>query len=203
MIIIGLTGILGSGKSTVAALLKKRGLDVIDLDALAKDSLNWKEIQSDIKQAFGEEYVAGGQVDVERLREIAFRKDERLRKLEAIIHPHVRREAERRLAELEQKGVRAAVVDHPLLFETGFHRRTDKIVVVSASMDTIRARLKKRGMKSDDAQRRLSFQIPLSEKIKKADYVIDNNGTEDQLKAKVDSFVEEITKWEEKKYASK
>ena len=58
MIIIGLTGILGSGKSTVAALLRKRGLEVIDLDALAKDSLDWKETQDDIKKAFGPEYVS-------------------------------------------------------------------------------------------------------------------------------------------------
>lgn len=203
MIIIGLTGILGSGKSTVAALLKKRGLEVIDLDGLAKDSLNWKEIQSDIKQAFGEEFVADGHVDVERLRQVVFRKGEELRRLEAIIHPHVTREAERRLAELERKGARAAVIDHPLLFETGFCRKTDRTVVVSAAMDTIRDRLKKRGMKRDDVERRLSFQIPLSEKVKTADYIINNNGTEDQLMAEVDSLVKEITKWEVKEHASK
>ena len=88
MIIIGLTGILGSGKSTVAALLRKRGLEVIDLDALARDSLNWKETQDDIKRAFGPEYVIDGTVDVKRLREVAFTK-EHLRMLEAIIHPRI------------------------------------------------------------------------------------------------------------------
>ncbi len=203
MIIIGLTGILGSGKSTVAALLRKHGIDVIDLDALAKDSLNWKEIQSDIKQAFGEEYVVDGRVDVEKLRQIAFKKGDDLRRLEGIIHPHVRREAERRIAELERKGAGAAVIDHPLLFETGFHRRTDRVVVVSAPMDIIRSRLEKRGMRSDDVERRLSFQIPLAEKVKMADHVINNNGTEDQLKAEVDSLAEKITKWEVKEHASK
>ena len=75
MILICLTGILGSGKSTVTALLKKRGFDVIDLDALARDSLNWKETQNDIKDAFGKEYIVNGKVDVERLRGTAFTKE--------------------------------------------------------------------------------------------------------------------------------
>ena len=107
MIIIGLTGILGSGKSTVAALLRERGLNVIDFDALAKDSLNWKETQDDIREAFGDEYVVENKVDVERLRQTVFMKDPSVRKLEAIVHPRVRREVERRLFALEEKGVKA------------------------------------------------------------------------------------------------
>jgi dephospho-CoA kinase len=203
MILIGLTGILGSGKSTVAALLKKNGLDVIDLDALAKESLNRKETQSDIRRTFGEEYIVEGRVDVERLRRIAFAKGNELKKLEAIIHPRVIQEVERRLDELEKKGVRSAVIDHPLLFETGFYRKVDRKVVVSADMVTIRERLIKRGMTTDDVERRFSFQIPLSQKEKMADYVIDNNGTEDQLKMGVGSLMEKITKWEVEEHASK
>ena len=72
------------------------------------------------------------------------------------------------------------MIDHPLLFEVGFHRPVDKIVVVTARLDIIRERLKIRGMKSEDIERRISFQIPLEEKEKKADYIIDNNGAEDQ-----------------------
>ena len=195
MIIIGLTGILGSGKSTVAALLRKRGLEVIDLDALARDSLTWKETQDDIKRAFGSEYVVDGTVDVERLREVAFTK-ESLRTLEAIIHPRIIQEIRRRLDVLEKKGTPMVFIDHPLLFETGFYRRLDKIVVVTAAMDTIRERLKKRGMDPDDIERRLSFQISLEAKEKMADYIIDNNGTEDRLEEQVDELLEEITKGE-------
>jgi dephospho-CoA kinase len=203
MIIVGLTGILGSGKSTVAAALRKRGLDVIDFDALAKDSLNWKETQDDIREAFGDEYVVGNRVDVERLRQTVFAKDPNVRKLEAIVHPRVSREVERRLVALEQKGVKAAIIEHPLLFEAGFHRPVDKIVVVTAKDDILRERLEKRGMKGDDVERRLSFQIPLKEKEEKADYVINNNGAEDQLGKQIDSLVQEITKWEERGHASK
>ncbi len=203
MIIIGLTGILGSGKSTVAALLKKHGLDVIDLDALAKNSLSWKETQSDIRQAFGEDYVIGEHVDVEKLRRVVFEKDDDLRRLEAIIHPRVRQEVERRVAMLEKNGVTAVVIDHPLLFETGFQQKVDRIVVVTADMQTIRERLRKRGMKSEDVEKRLSFQIPLKEKETKADYVIDNSGAQHQLEEKVDTLLQKITKWEVNKHASK
>jgi dephospho-CoA kinase len=203
MIIVGLTGILGSGKSTAAAALRKRGLDVIDFDGLAKESLNRKETQEDIRDAFGDEYVVGGRVDVERLRQSVFTKDLNVRKLEAIIHPRVHEEVERRLIALEEKGVKAAIIEHPLLFEVGFHRPVDKIVVVTAKDDIIRTRLEKRGMRSDDVERRLSFQIPLKEKEEKADYVINNNGAEDQLGEQIDSLVQEITKWEERGHASK
>jgi len=203
MIIVGLTGILGSGKSTVAAALRKRGLDVIDFDGLAKESLNWKETQEDIREAFGDEYVVMGRVDVERLRQTIFTNDLNVRKLEAIIHPRVHEEVERRLVALEEKDVLAAIIEHPLLFEVGFHRPVDKIVVVTAKDDIIRARLEKRGMRGDDVERRLSFQIPLKDKEEKADYVINNNGAEDQLGEQIDSLVQEITKWEERGHASK
>jgi len=203
MIIIGLTGILGSGKSTVAALLRGRGLPVIDFDALAKESLARKETQDDIRDAFGDEYIVGDRVDVEKLTQTVFTKDPNVRKLEAIVHPRVRQEVERQLLALEEKGVKAVIIEHPLLFEVGFHRPVDKIVVVTATEEKLRDRLEKRGMKGDDAARRFSFQIPLREKEEKADYVINNNGAENQLEAQIDSLVQRITTWEETGHASK
>ena len=203
MIIVGLTGILGSGKSTVAAALRKRGLAVIGFDSLAKESLLWRQTQDDIRKAFGDEYVVDGRVDVERLRQTVFTKNPNVRKLEAIIHPRVHEEVERRLIALEEQGAKAVIIEHPLLFEVGFHRPVDKIVVVSAEDDLIRERLEKRGMKADDVERRLSFQIPLKEKEGKADYVINNNGAEDRLGEQIDSLVQRITKWEEIGHASK
>ena len=202
MITLGLTGVLGSGKSTAARLLKERGFDVIDLDSLAKDSLNWKETQDDIRATFGDEYVVDGIVDVVKLREIAFDRDDVLRKLEAIIHPRVRIEVKRRVEALQERGVRAVVFDHPLLFETGFDKKVDKVVVVTADMKTIKKRLKKRGMQAGDVERRLSFQIPLSQKAASADYVINNNGTEEELQKGVSLFLEKLTSWEEERDAS-
>jgi dephospho-CoA kinase len=202
MIFLGLTGVLGSGKSTVARFLKERGLDIVDLDSLAKESLTWKETQDDIRATFGDEYVIDGRVDITRLRGAAFNQDDALRKLEAIIHPRVRGEIEKRLETLKKQGVRIVVFDHPLLFETGFDKKVDKVVVVTADMETIRGRLKERGMQADDVERRLSFQIPLAQKAAGADYVINNNGTEKELEKEVDLFLERLTSWEEERNAS-
>lgn len=202
MITLGLTGVLGSGKSTVARLLEEQGLDVIDLDGLAKDSLSWKETQDDIRATFGSEFVPDGVVDIVKLRGAAFNQGDALRKLEAIIHPRVRGEVKKRIEALIESGARAVVFDHPLLFETGFDKKVDKVVVVAADMQTIKRRLKKRGMQADDVARRLSFQIPLSQKAASADYVINNNGTEEELQAEVSLFLEKLTSWEEERNAS-
>jgi dephospho-CoA kinase len=195
MILIGLTGIMGSGKSTVAALLRRRGFEVVDLDAVAKDSLSRKETLEDIKDAFGPQYVASGHVDVEGLRKVAFGGG-RLRVLEAILHPRVTEEVRRIIAGLEEKGAPIVFIEHPLLFEVGFYRHLDVIVLVAAPMDVIRERLVKRGMDPDDIERRLSFQMPLEAKKKMAHYVIDNSGTEDMLEAQIDALLEKITKQE-------
>jgi dephospho-CoA kinase len=197
MILIGLTGILGSGKSTVANLLRDRGLNVIDLDRLARDSLNWKETQQDIRGTFGDVYVVNNSVDVGKLRQTAFSNLETKRKLESIIHPRVEERVEQMLGELRRKGIKSVIVDHPLLFEVGFKARIDKRIVVTAKMEAIRERVKKRGMAVDDMERRLSFQIPLEEKEKMADCIIDNNGTRNQLTQQVEALIEKITQWEE------
>ncbi len=202
MIFIGLTGVIGSGKSTAARLLKARGIDVIDLDALAKESLNWKETQDDIREVFGDECVADGVVDVAKLRDLAFNHGSDLRKLEEIIHPRVRAEVEKQIALLREKGRAAVVFDHPLLYETGFDKKVDKVVVVMADMTAIRRRLEGRGMQTDDVERRLSFQMPLEEKAARADYVINNNGTGEELEREIDRFLEKLTIWEEEKNAS-
>jgi dephospho-CoA kinase len=94
------------------------------------------------------------------------------------------------------------VFDHPLLFDTGFDKKVDKVVVVVADMKTIKRRLKKRGMQADDVERRLSFQIPLAQKAASADYVINNNGTEEELQGEVSLLLEKLTSWEEERDAS-
>lgn len=202
MIIIGLTGVIGSGKSSAARILRNRGLYVIDIDALAKESLSWKETQNDIQQVFGEEIVSDGRVDAEKLSKIVFRQSNALRLLESIVHPRVRIEVDRQIQELRGRGVPAVILDHPLLFETEVHLIVDRIVVVTADQEKILERLKQRGVEPDEARRRLSFQIPLSEKEARADYIVDNNGTEEQLEKNIDSLLRMIMKWEEKGNAS-
>jgi dephospho-CoA kinase len=198
MIVIGITGILGSGKSTVSNMLEKEGLDIIDLDGLAKHVIERKEVLDDIRKAFGEEHITGNRVDIEKLRNTAFNNEESLRTLEKIIHPKAAEEMGKKIQRLREKGMRVVIIDGPLLFETGLYKTLDRVVVVSSHMEKIKERLKKRGMGEEDMKRRMPFQIPLEEKEKMADYVVYNNGTEEDLEKEVGDLMEKIKGWEVK-----
>ncbi len=198
MITIGITGIIGSGKTTASAALKRKGLPVIDLDDLAKKTLTLKEVQEEITEKLGSGFVVNGEIVVERLRDAVFTNKEKLRKLEEIVHPRVRERLWGTIGELEEKGAPAVVVDGPLLFETGLYKKLDRTVVVSADMDKIRKRLKKRGMAADDTEKRIAHQIPLEEKEKEADFVVHNNGTREELEKEIENLLERIKEWEVK-----
>jgi dephospho-CoA kinase len=198
MIVIGITGILGSGKSTVSNILEQEGFDIIDLDGLAKHVVERKEVLDDIMQAFGEEHITGNRVNIEKLRNTVFNNEESLRTLEKIIHPKVVELMGGKIQHLKEKGTRVVIVDGPLIFETGLYKTLDRIVVVSSHMEKIKERLKKRGMGEEDMKRRMPFQIPLEEKEKMADYVVYNNGTEEDLEKEVGALTEKIKGWEVK-----
>jgi dephospho-CoA kinase len=196
MILVGITGIIGSGKSTATDLLREEGFPVIDLDRLAKESLSWDGVKEGVLRTFGKEYIRDGMADVERLRATVFCNEESLRKIEAIIHPIVIDELLRRTRELAASGEGVAIVDAPLLFEKGLQEQLNRVVVISASMETIRERLRKRGMAEEDMERRILFQIPLAEKEKIADYVVRNDGTEEDLKTEIHALVGRVKSWE-------
>jgi len=196
MITIGITGIIGSGKTTASAALKDRGIPVIDLDVLARRTLALAEVHEDIEREFGGGFIAGGEVVVEKLRDAVFADTEKLRKLEAITHPRVLAQLWQAVRKLTDAGNKAVIVDGPLLFETGLHKELDKTVVVAADMDVIRERLKIRGMAPEDIEKRISHQIPLAEKEKAADHVLFNNGTRTDLEKNVEDLLERIKEWE-------
>jgi len=196
MITIGITGIIGSGKTTASTALKNKGIPVVDLDLLARKALTFTEVHEDIQRELGNGLVAEGEIVVERLRDLVFADKEKLRKLEAIIHPRVLEQLWQTIKELEDAGEKAVIVDGPLLFETDLHKKLDKTVVVTADMGIIRERLKIRGMAPDDIEKRISHQIPLWEKEKVADYVLFNNGTRDDLDREIENLLERINEWE-------
>jgi dephospho-CoA kinase len=194
MIKIGITGILGSGKTTVSNLLRRAGYSVIDLDSLAKEVIEREDVRKEIGDSLGAGFLRDGRVDVEKLREAAFREKELLKGLEEIIHPRVRAELFERIGLQREAG--AVVVDAPLLIERGLHRSLDRIVVVSAERNNILGRLKLRGMTDDDVERRLQFQISLAEKEKMADHVVRNDGTRGDLEREVEVLLQKMKQWE-------
>ena len=194
--VIGITGIIGSGKTTASSILKKKGITVIDLDALAKKTITLKEVQEDIASRLGKEYVKDGMPVVDKLKEAVFMNKEKLRTLENIIHPRVRECLWKKIAEKREAGAGFVIVDGPLLYETELHKSLDKIVVVSTEKEKIRERLRTRGLSDNDMDMRISNQIPLKEKEKRADFVIFNNGTKGDLEQEVEGLLRRIKEWE-------
>jgi len=196
MILVGITGTIGSGKTTVSSMLSQEGIPVIDLDRLGKEVTDFEEVVGDIKEAFGADYIVNKKADIAKLREIAFVDTETRRKLENIIHPRAGAELWKRIERLKTEGASVVIVDAPLLYETGLHKLLDKVVVVSADKDKIMERLKLRGMEEEDTSRRLTHQIPLSEKEKMADHILYNNGTEEDLRKGLRALLIRIKEWE-------
>lgn len=196
MILVGITGIIGSGKTTVSNMLSQEGIPVIDLDRLGKEITDYDEVIRDIEEVFGIEYIVNKKVDIVKLRMIAFVDVKIWKKLEAIIHLRVRAELWKKIEHYRDMGARVVVVDAPLLYETGMYKSLDKVVVVSADMDKIRERLKLRGMDEEDTDRRLPHQIPLADKEKMADYILYNNGLEEDLRKELKTLLLRIKEWE-------
>ncbi|MGQ9546372.1 MAG: dephospho-CoA kinase [Dehalococcoidia bacterium] len=187
MIIVGLTGSIGTGKSTVAKLFKDLGAYVIDWDELARRvvqprSKAWKAIV----EYFGEGILNRNlTINRQSLAEIAFTDKEKVAKLNEIVHPLVFEEDERITNEIKSLDPDAVIIkDIPLLFEA-VRLALDKVVVVSASEETQLKRLEEKGMSRKDAQNRIKSQFPLEEKIKSADFVINNDGTLEETKKQV------------------
>jgi dephospho-CoA kinase len=191
---IGLTGGLGTGKSTVAKILREQGFPVLDADDVAKTVVQagTPGLKLVVKE-FGQEYLkADGNLDRQKMARLVFTHPETLLKLESIIHPLVQAEVARLKDVEKSKGSDIVFYDVPLLFEKKL-KGFDAVVVVTASPEIQRERLLARNNWSDEeVQRRLRNQVPLPEKIDQADYVIENSGTFDELRQKVSDFLRKL-----------
>ena len=185
--VIGLTGNIGTGKSTVTRMLADLGATVIDADALAHEVIapgtpGWQQVVD----AFGPEVVAAdGAIDRAQLAAIVFSDPAALARLEAIIHPLVIQEADRRIRAI---GRGVVVIEAIKLIESGMVRDCDALWVVTARPEQQIERLvRERGMSAAEVQRRMAAQPPQSEKIALADVVIDNSGTPEETRAQVEA----------------
>jgi dephospho-CoA kinase len=187
VLLVGLTGGIGSGKSTVARMLAARGAVVLDADVLAREAVEPGTSGFDAVVArFGDDVLGSdGSLDRQALASIVFADDVARDDLEAIVHPAVRRAiAEAVTTHADTDDV--VVVDSPLLIETGAHEGFPVVVVVAASAGARVARLVERGMAEADVRARMAAQMPLEEKVAVADVVVDNDGTEADLEARID-----------------
>jgi len=184
---IGLTGGIGSGKSTVSSWFKRKGVEVLDADRIAHEVLGTREIIEQIREHFGDVVLTrSGEVNRRQLGKIVFADPQARKTLETITHPTIREKLLKRSAELASHGIPIVVWDVPLLFEAGLHEFVDEIWVVWADYETQLKRVAQRDeLPESEIRARISAQMPLSEKVKFADVVIDNSGawenTEEQL----------------------
>jgi dephospho-CoA kinase len=191
MFILGLTGSLGMGKSTTAKMFAEEGVPVHDADA-AVHKLYEGEAAPLIEAAFPGTTNAG-QVDRAKLGQCVLGNAAAIKTLEAIVHPLVRQAEERFLAQAERQGTAVAVLDIPLLYETGAEQRCDAVVVVSAPPDAQRVRAFERsGMTEAKFQALLKKQLPNAEKRARADFIVDSGHGLEPARAQVREILRKV-----------
>jgi dephospho-CoA kinase len=188
VLLVGLTGGIGSGKSTVARMLAERGAVVLDADALARAVVEPGTPGHDlVVDRFGANILApGGDIDREALASIVFADPAARRDLEEIVHPEVRRLFAEECDRYANSNA-VVVFSAPLLVETGMHTAFEVLVVVSASVETqIERLMRDRGMGEDQIRARIDAQLPLEDKAAVADVLVDNEGQREDLERQVD-----------------
>lgn len=179
MKVIGLTGGIGSGKSTVAAYLAAQGIPVLDADKMAREVLKPEQVCD----LFGPEFVENDQINRSKLGELIFGDPKERTKLEALTHPLIAQKLQEELQKLEQAGHELAIYEAALIFEKNIQDRFDAVILVTAPEAVQLDRLLKRGdLTREEAQKRIQAQMPTAQKIKLATYVIDNSGDLEALR---------------------
>jgi dephospho-CoA kinase len=192
--VLGLTGGIGTGKSTVARMFAERGVPVVDADALAREVVApGLPAHADIAAAWPQVLGKGGAIDRERLGAIVFADPAARVRLEGITHPRIQALAAQRLAAHADAGHRLALYEAALLVESGRWREFDGLIVVTASEATQIARVRARdGLSQADAEARVRAQLPAAEKIRLATYLIDNDGGLGGTRAAVEDLLRRL-----------
>lgn len=197
MKVIGLTGGIASGKSSISKMFEDLGAYIIDADKIAHQIYDENsELVQKIIEEFGKEILVPSTfiIDRDKLGQIVFKNPEKLKKLEALVHPAVRKQIQLKIHEAGNKGYNLCIVDAALLVETGFYKFYEGLIVVKCSPEQQKERLKSRSELSDEEiQNRINVQAPLQEKLKVANWVIDNSADLSNTQKQVEALYNTLT----------
>ena len=184
-VIVGLTGGIAMGKTTISQFLKSKAIPVVDADQIAHEILTVDEVKVKLMDTFGESILDKNQnIDRRKLGPIVFNDQRQLEKLNIIVQPYIRTEIVRQLDTFSASKV--VVLDAPVLFEQGYEKMVDYLMVIKTSAQIQVERLMQRDSLNEvDAQKRIQAQMPIEEKVKKADIVIDTSGPIEETRSQV------------------
>ena len=191
MLVVGLTGGIGAGKSTVAEFFARLGALVIDADQLARMAIErGTDGFADVMLRFGDEIIVNGDIDRKKLAEIVFSDEQARRDLEAIIHPRVQALFAEAVADLDHDDI--LIYEIPLLVETGASEKFDYVITVESDLELRKERLLKKGLYISQIEKRMASQASEEARTAVADSVIRNDGDEDSLLRQVENIWESV-----------
>lgn len=192
MLKVGLTGGLGSGKSTASKFFESMGAYILDADEAAKNLIdNSKKVQSELIKEFGTDIIdISGKIDKKKLARIAFQDEDHQQRLNYVVHPHIHQEIDKCFQKILDTGKHPLfIVDAALIYESGYDSHLDYVIVISAQLKHRMERaLDRKTLSRDEILKRIEFQWPEEDKTNIADYVIHNDGTELELKNQIDEL---------------
>lgn len=197
--VIGLTGGIGTGKSTVSRKLRERGYPVIDLDVISREVIEYPEVIDELVRNFGNEILENqnnisGKKSISRnkLRQTVFKEEKKVSVLNSIMHPPIVKEMRRQIEEL-RKSYKTVFVEVQLLFEAKLEKEFDIIVLVYADKKTQLERVLKRDGRSEgEVQQIINAQIDMTEKRRVSNYIIENNGDSEMLDLEIEKFIKKL-----------
>lgn len=192
---IGLTGGIGSGKSTISSILREKGIKIIDADVISREVLNiYDEINYKIRKAFGESFFdENGKLRRRELGNFIFKDQNKIKKMDEIMIPYIKEEIMKRFDKFRKNGEELCVLDAPTLIEHNMHEIMDINILVWVDYKTQIERVKKRdNLNTEQVLNRISSQMSLNEKKKYADYIIDNSKDLKKTKAQLNIILNNI-----------
>jgi dephospho-CoA kinase len=192
MFLVALTGNYGMGKSTVLSMFRDFGAVTVDADRIVESLLIEKKVLAKIKELLGNNvFDRGGSLNKKKVADIIFKSAPLRRSLEDILHPLVFKRIKGFADRVNVKD-KIVIVAAPLIYERGYDNKFDRTIVVHSKKDVALDRLKRRGVSKKDALLRLKVQLPIKEKMKRADFLVDNNGTLEETMAQVKKIYKQL-----------